>query len=89
METIQDIRGSNMITQKQAKVLKAIVDFMEEKNLSPTVRELGDIVGLNSPSTVQGHIDSLEKIGCITRISSSPRTILVTDEGKKLLKLIG
>lgn len=60
---------------------QAILDFIIAHNLqkgySPTIREIGEAVGLKSSSTTYGHIERLEKRGFIRRKSSSPRTIEV------------
>lgn len=77
-----------MITRKQVEILKAIIDYINTKGFSPTVREICEAVELQSTSTVHMHLDSLEKLGCITRIAATPRTLAVTDEGMRLLKLI-
>lgn len=77
-----------MITRKQVEILKAIIDYITTKGFSPTVREIGEAVGLQSTSTVHMHLDSLEKLGCISRVTASPRALAVTNEGMRLLKLI-
>jgi len=77
-----------MITQKQVQVLKTIDTYIKEKGYSPTVREIGDILDLKSSSTVQSHLDNLEKLGCISRAGSNARTLCVTDKGKHLVKTL-
>ena len=54
------------LTTKQQRVLDAI-RFLIGKDESPTVREIGALVGLKSTSTVQKHLDSLEDAGVIER----------------------
>jgi len=57
---------ANDITAKQ----KAILDFMkkvqDEKGYPPTVREIGAAVGLQSPSSVQFHLNALAEKGYLT-----------------------
>ncbi len=52
----------------------------KRERISPTVREIGDILGLSSTSTVQGYIDRLEKCGYITRKKDCSRSIRVVEE---------
>ncbi|WP_202077378.1 transcriptional repressor LexA [Caldalkalibacillus salinus] len=63
---------------------KAILDFIKtevkEKGYPPSVREIGEAVGLASSSTVHGHLARLEKKGHIRRDPTKPRAIEVLDE---------
>lgn len=62
---------------------QAILDFIKHevrtKGYPPSVREIGEAVGLASSSTVHGHLDRLEKKGLIRRDATKPRAIEVTD----------
>lgn len=62
---------------------KAILDFIKnevrEKGYPPSVREIGEAVGLASSSTVHGHLERLEKKGYIRRDPTKPRAIEITD----------
>lgn len=62
------------LTKKQQRVLDAI-QFLIGKGESPTVREIGALVGLRSTSTVQKHLDSLEDAGVIERRGRQSRGI--------------
>jgi repressor LexA len=55
------------LTEKQEKVLEAIEDFMLENGYSPTIRQLGELLGIANPSAVFKHILSLEKKGYLKR----------------------
>ena len=66
------------LTPKQKKVLDAI-KFLQGKGESPTVREIGQLVGLRSSATVQKHLQSLEEAGVIERRSRLSRSIRVTE----------
>ena len=55
------------LTERQRKVLKTIEDFVLEYGYSPTVRQLGKLLDIPSPSAVFKHILSLEKKGCLER----------------------
>jgi repressor LexA len=58
---------------------QAIMDFIKtevrEKGYPPSVREIGEAVGLASSSTVHGHLERLEKKGLIRRDPTKPRAI--------------
>jgi len=52
---------------------------VRSKGYPPSVREIGEAVGLASSSTVHGHLDRLEKKGLIRRDATKPRAIEITD----------
>lgn len=68
------------MTKKQKEILTVISDYIKEEGISPTIREICDIVGLKSSSTVHTHIKKLEKQGYIKMIKDSPRSIRVLKE---------
>ena len=51
------------ITQKQKEVLNGIIQFYKERGFSPTVRELCEITGLKSTSSVSAYLNALEQKG--------------------------
>ena len=55
------------LTKRQAKALKAIESFILERGFSPTIRELGKLLGIANPSAVFKHVVSLEKKGYLRR----------------------
>ncbi|PKM66351.1 MAG: transcriptional repressor LexA [Firmicutes bacterium HGW-Firmicutes-2] len=61
-----------------------ILDFLKKEILSkgypPSVREIGEAVGLKSTSTVHGHLERLEKKGIIRRDPTKPRAIEILDD---------
>lgn len=63
----------------QDKILNYIKSEIDLKGYPPTIREIGDAVGLASSSTVHGHLDRLEKRGLIRRDPSKPRAIDLID----------
>ncbi|WP_274362720.1 LexA family protein [Paenibacillus thermotolerans] len=69
---------------KRDEILAFLSQYNNEKGFSPTVREIGSAVGLKSVSTVQGHLEKLEKQGLIRRIPSSARAIQVISEHKQI-----
>lgn len=71
----------NELTDRQAQVLDFIRATVADRGYPPSVREIGDAVGLSSPSTVHSHLSSLVKAGAIRRDPSKPRAIEVLDIG--------
>lgn len=69
-----------MLTKKQRIVLKAIDEYIEKERISPTVRELCDILGFSSTSTVHRYLGDIEEKGYITRKKESPRSIRIIKE---------
>lgn len=72
-------RGANMtkLSKRQEEILKFIKDEVQAKGYPPSVREIGEAVGLASSSTVHGHLARLEKKGLIRRDPTKPRAIEV------------
>ena len=66
-------------TDKQQQILDFIKKQIKEVGYPPTVREIGEAVGLHSPSTVHGHLSRLEKNGSITVSRGSSRGIRLTE----------
>lgn len=69
------------LTDRQLRVLDAIRDWMSEHGYPPSVREIGDAVGLTSTSSVAYQLRVLERKGYLRRDPHRPRTVgvLVTD----------
>lgn len=65
-------------TERQERILEVIRDFTESHGYPPSVREIGERVGLSSSSTVQSHLKSLEKRGLIHRDPTKPRALIAT-----------
>src|ERR1700729_3921364 len=62
-------------TEKQAQVLQAIEAFRVEHGYPPSVREIGERVGLSSTSTIHAHLKALERRGLISRDPTKPRAM--------------
>ncbi|MGI5824007.1 MAG: transcriptional repressor LexA [Bacillota bacterium] len=69
----------NKLTDRQQAVLNFIKEEILFKGYPPTVREICEAVGLNSPSTVHSHLKTLEKKGYIKRDPSKNRALEVVD----------
>ncbi|MFM7262317.1 MAG: transcriptional repressor LexA [Acidimicrobiales bacterium] len=65
------------LTPRQREILHVIEKSMQERGYPPSVREIGEAVGLNSPSTVHNHLASLQKMGFLRRDPTKPRAIEV------------
>ena len=61
------------LTERQKKVLKTIENFIVEHGYSPTIRQLGKLLNIPSPSAVFKHILSLEKKGYLERMKGEVR----------------
>jgi len=67
------------LTQRQTVILEFIKREIRQKGYPPSVREIGDAVGLMSSSTVHGHLQTLEEKGYIRRDPTKPRAIEILD----------
>lgn len=65
------------LSKRQQDILEFIKGEVQEKGYPPSVREIGEAVGLASSSTVHGHLARLEKKGFIRRDPTKPRAIEV------------
>jgi repressor LexA len=72
-----------MLTGRQQEIWDFLVDYVDEHGYPPTVREIGEAVGLASPSTVHAHLANLERAGLLRRDPTKPRALeLVGREGR-------
>src|SRR5260370_18054137 len=70
------------LTERQTRILDYIRDVSKKRNYPPSVREIGEAVGLSSSSTVHNPLNQLERRGLIKRDPSKSRTVqLVQDVG--------
>ena len=71
---------TEQLTERQNKILDYIRYVTKVRNYPPSVREIGEAVGLSSSSTVHNHLNQLERRGLIKRDPSKSRTVqLVAD----------
>jgi repressor LexA len=64
-----------MLTTRQQEIWQFLAAYVDEHGYPPTVREIGDAVGLASPSTVHAHLANLERAGLLRRDPTKPRAI--------------
>ena len=67
-----------MLTKRQQEIWEFLVEYVESRGYPPTVREIGEKVGLASPSTVHAHLANLERAGLIKRDPTKPRALELT-----------
>jgi repressor LexA len=64
-----------MLTQRQQEIWQFLVEYVNSHGYPPTVREIGEAVGLASPSTVHAHLANLERAGLLRRDPTKPRAL--------------
>jgi repressor LexA len=70
------------LTARQRAILAMIRQSVEERGYPPSVREIGEVVGLTSPSSVSYQLTTLEKQGFLRRDPNRPRALVVADLGE-------
>src|SRR6187397_178740 len=73
-----------MLTSRQQEIWQFLAEYVDAHGYPPTVREIGDAVGLASPSTVHAHLANLERAGLLKRDPTKPRAIELRREPKPL-----
>lgn len=66
------------LTKTQKAVFDYIKEVIDERGVAPSVREIGEAVGLKSTSSVQYNLNSLESLGYIQRDANLKRTIRIS-----------
>ncbi len=64
-----------MLTARQQEIWNFLVAYVDRHGYPPTVREIGEHVGLASPSTVHAHLANLERAGLLRRDPTKPRAL--------------
>jgi repressor LexA len=64
-----------MLTGRQREIFDFVSEYVRERGYPPTVREIGEAVGLASPSTVHAHLANLERAGLLKRDPTKPRAL--------------
>jgi repressor LexA len=64
-----------VLTGRQQEIWDFLVDYVDRHGYPPTVREIGEKVGLASPSTVHAHLANLERAGYLRRDPTKPRAL--------------
>ena len=63
------------LTGRQQEIWSFLVEYVDLHGYPPTVREIGEAVGLASPSTVHAHLANLERAGLLKRDPTKPRAL--------------
>jgi repressor LexA len=75
------------LTKRQKEIFDFIRRYLRKYGYPPTVREIGEALGLHSPSTVHAHLAKLEQIGLLRRDPSKPRAIeVMVGKARKVLR---
>jgi len=72
-----------VLTGRQQEIWDFLVDYVDRHGYPPTVREIGDAVGLASPSTVHAHLANLERAGLLKRDPTKPRALELSGRGRR------
>ena len=68
------------ISKMQRRIYEYIAACIREQGYAPSVREIGDAVGLKSPSTVHFHLKRLEEAGVISKGAGKGRAIALAEQ---------
>lgn len=74
-DVLVEMAATANLTQRQRAILLMIHQHVEEHGYPPSVREIGDVVGLKSPSSVHAQLESLEDKGFLRRDPTKPRAL--------------
>jgi repressor LexA len=66
------------ITARQQRILDVIAETVRERGYPPTVREIGDAVGLTSSSSVHAQLANLERKGLLRKAATKPRAMALS-----------
>jgi repressor LexA len=77
-------RSEAPLSPRQREVLEVIRDYVERHGYPPSIREIGDIVGLHSTSSVAYQLRALERKGYLRRDGNRPRAVGVLSEADEL-----
>ena len=72
--------AASSLNKRQQQILDYIKENLRAKGYPPSVREIGEAVGLSSSSSVHSYLTKLESLGYIKRDPTKPRAIDVLDE---------
>src|SRR4029453_19130190 len=77
-------REPRMLSKRQPEIYDFVVSYAARHGYPPTVREIGEEVGLASPSTVHAHLANLERAGLIKRDPTKPRALELTGRAARV-----
>jgi repressor LexA len=78
------------LTKRQQQIFEFIKRHTSEKGYPPTVRDIGQAVGLTSSSTVHAHLANLERAGVLRRDPTKPRAMeVIAEKAKRIIQSPG
>ncbi len=83
-ETVRELPERDLdttLTARQSRILEVIRNHIERRGYPPSIREIGEVVGLTSPSSVAHQLAALERKGYIRRDPTLPRAMEVLAPG--------
>jgi repressor LexA len=78
-----------VLTERQQEIYEFVVEYVDEHGYPPTVREIGERVGLASPSTVHAHLANLERAGYLRRDPTKPRALELVGRERPAAAAVG
>jgi repressor LexA len=78
-----------VLTERQKEIYEFVVEYVDEHGYPPTVREIGERVGLASPSTVHAHLANLERAGYLRRDPTKPRALELVGRERPAAEAVG
>jgi len=75
-------RKTEAPSQRQLEILEFLKSFMAKTGYPPSVRQIGEAVGLSSSSTVHSHLSALERKGYLRREGNEARALVLLDPKK-------
>jgi repressor LexA len=74
------------LTTRQQQIFEFIKRYTNDKGYPPTVRDIGQAIGLTSSSTVHAHLANLERLGVLRRDPTKPRAMeVLADKAKRAI----
>jgi repressor LexA len=78
------------LTKRQQQIFEFIKRYTQDKGYPPTVRDIGQAIGLTSSSTVHAHLSNLERLGVLRRDPTKPRAMeVLVDKAKRAIAPAG
>src|SRR6266581_7572477 len=77
------------VTPRQRRILDFIKATVRDRGYPPTVREIGEAVGLNSSSSVHAQLANLERRGLLRRDPTKPRAMELQGAGSSRVQGVG
>jgi len=81
------VRKSKGLTEKHTKVLEFLQKYQNENGRPPSIREIGEKVGISSTSVVNYYLDQLKKMGYLERDDRVSRGLRLTDKVNEIMQV--